>query len=276
MHNPEIERLLTENLNLQAGVAMENEPMEIAEMAIEGEVISPPTDVAVSTDPRTVDDFAAWITQSWRESMEGIMETGRRISEAKKALPHGEFLDLIEDRLPFGDDTALRLRRIAESERFSNPAPERDLPHSYTVLYELLGFRDDEFEKLTESGAINRNTTRKEIMAIKLALRNPPKKPGTSAESDESNKSGNDSLVTSTGFREINYPKTFALRLTLGEAVMLQDLFNTTYQLGMVGKWINERYSPKSKGRPDPSKLSVKFKMLELPELPIFSHDEVA
>ncbi|MBF0215056.1 MAG: DUF3102 domain-containing protein [Magnetococcales bacterium] len=244
------------------GAGIEFEP-------IEGEVIQPPTDVATTEDGRGVDYFANWITQSWRESMEGIMETGRRLVEAKKALDHGDYLLMVAEKLPFGDDTALRLRKIAECPHFSNPAPVRDLPHSYSILYEMIGIPDKEFVKLTESGLINKNTTRAEIVDIKRALKSGQYKGNDGKGADK----GAGKEAENPGVRSVNQPKFFMLRLTHGEGVMLQDLFSTANQLGMVSKWLNERYAQKSKGRPDPHNLMNKFKMLELPELPLFVRD---
>ncbi|MBF0214857.1 MAG: DUF3102 domain-containing protein [Magnetococcales bacterium] len=242
---------------------------EIDGATLEGEILSPPTDVVKTGGKRTVDDFAAWITQSWRESMEGIMETGRRLIEAKKTLPHGEFDAMIESQLPFSRVTALRLRRIAESDRFSNVSPVKHLPTSYSVLYEMLALPQEDFDRLLDSGAINKDTTRNEIIELRKALRNPPNKGGDGEGIDK----GAGKKAGKPGVRAVNHPVTYTLRLTHGEGVMLQDLFSTANQLGMVSKWLNERYAQKSKDRPDPNNLMNKFKMLELPELPLFVRD---
>ena len=54
--------------------------------------------------------------------MEGIIEVGRTLVEAKKELQHGEFLAMIRNSLPFGEDTAQRLMTIARDERLTNAA----------------------------------------------------------------------------------------------------------------------------------------------------------
>ncbi len=80
---------------------------------------------------------AEQISESWRSSTEGIIETGRRIAAAKAELPHGEFGRMCEELLPFGVDTAQRLMAISRNSIIANTAHGRLLPPSWRTLYEL-------------------------------------------------------------------------------------------------------------------------------------------
>jgi hypothetical protein len=65
---------------------------------------------------------------AWRSSLSGILEAGRLIAEAKAALPHGEFMAMVENDLPFKPSTAQRHMKIASDERLSNAAHVQHLP----------------------------------------------------------------------------------------------------------------------------------------------------
>jgi hypothetical protein len=60
------------------------------------------------------------------EAEAGIVEKGRRISDAKEgpqALPHGEFTAMMQADLPFGEDTAQQLMANARHPVISNTDP---------------------------------------------------------------------------------------------------------------------------------------------------------
>ncbi len=229
-----------ENQNQLTITTPDNDPEAIK--VVEGEVVVEETGV---TNPRaTIDEFAAWISDSWRSSMEGILETGRRLMEAKNKLPYGDYMKMIADRLPFGDSVALRLRKIAESPLFSNPAPVQDLPHSYSVLYEMIAFSQKNFDNLLNSGAINKNTTRNEIIQLKRAINNPKSK--------------------STTTRTITQPTLYNLRLTHNEAFLLHEMFKSANDIGMTGKWLDKNFTKPAKDHPNPDTITKKFANLGL------------
>jgi hypothetical protein len=229
-------------------------PTDNADQVIEGEMMPPETELTPNQGCHTMPEFASWITASWRTSMEGILETGRRLVAAKNALEHGEWQEMVANHLPFGDSVAARLKRIAESPHFSNPAPVQDLPHSYSVLYEILGFSLKEFNKFVEAGLINKDTTRSEIIDMKRALRNP-------ANPDKKY----------SGTRSIQQPTFHTLRLTHGEAALLRDLLNeANYQRSAIS-WVCQRFGIGSKDRPDPHGLERRLNALNLPPLPIIA-----
>ena len=84
---------------------------------------------------------AAQIRGSWQKAVSGIIETGRSLIEAKKALTlehgHGQFLKLFDPEignLPFGENTAQRLMKIARNPVLSNADHGQYLPPSWRTL----------------------------------------------------------------------------------------------------------------------------------------------
>ena len=111
------------------------------------------SDVALSTS-----SWAERITAAWQSSLEGILAAGRLLAEAKAALPHGEFICMIEAELPFKASTAQRLMKIAADKRISNTANVQHLPAHWGTLYELTKLPDDKFA----GGEIHREMQRKD------------------------------------------------------------------------------------------------------------------
>ncbi len=108
-------------------------------------------------------DHAGFIAAAWQKSIEAIIETGRRLIDARKELAHGEFLAMIKNDLPFGEDTAERLIKIARDPRLSNSAHGRILPPSWRTLFELTKLNDEQFDRLVAAGVIRADMQRWEI-----------------------------------------------------------------------------------------------------------------
>lgn len=82
------------------------------------------------------------ICESWRDSVEGIVETGRRVEYALGQLPHGEKAQLWE-RLPFSQPAGAMLVVIANNaERFYQFT--NNLPAAWYTLYELTRLKDEQ------------------------------------------------------------------------------------------------------------------------------------
>lgn len=111
----------------------------------------------------TRNDWAARISATWRQSVEAVIETGRLIAQAKTALPHGEFLIMVDTELPFGARTAQRLMQIAADTRLSNATHVSHLPASWGTLYEITKLDDDEFDRGIEDGTIRPDMARREL-----------------------------------------------------------------------------------------------------------------
>ncbi len=114
--------------------------------------------LAGSARPEAVNcDRAAWrrmIADQWRASVDAIVQVGRLLTDAKAALPHGEFGTLIERELPFSARTAERLMRIASDPRLSNPTTLSLLPPHWGTLYELTKLSDPMFKRLIDEAVI--------------------------------------------------------------------------------------------------------------------------
>lgn len=108
-------------------------------------------------------DWGDRIAAAWRKTVEGFLEAGRLIAEAKAALPHGEFLAMIEHDLPFKPSTAQRLMKIAADKRLSNAAHVQLLPPHWGTLYELTKLDDKRFEQKLASGQIHPEMLRRDV-----------------------------------------------------------------------------------------------------------------
>jgi hypothetical protein len=80
--------------------------------------------------------WAARINACWRETAESIIETGRLLNEAKEALEHGQWGDMVS-ALDFDERTSQRLMSIGRDERLSNPAILPLLPAQWTKIHKL-------------------------------------------------------------------------------------------------------------------------------------------
>lgn len=68
--------------------------------------------------------------------------------KAKADLPHGEWGRMFEDKLvPLSQDAAGMFMKIAQHPRLSNSEQVRNLPSSYTTLYELTKLPDKALDR---------------------------------------------------------------------------------------------------------------------------------
>jgi hypothetical protein len=118
-------------------------------------------------------DWKAWagrINEAWQKSVEGVLEAGRLLLEAKEELQHGTFENMIRLELNFGLRTAQMLMGIAANPTLSNPKHVSLLPPSWGTLAQL----DKAERKLGEGtiarwladGTVTPKTERKEIAAL--------------------------------------------------------------------------------------------------------------
>ena len=110
-------------------------------------------------------EWAEKIRTAWNKSLQGIIETGQRMIEAKAALPHGEFEAMVENDLPFGSRAARMFRAIASDNRITNRNHGSVLPPSWRTLYELTRLPDDRFHEMIEDGTIHPEMQRKDASA---------------------------------------------------------------------------------------------------------------
>tara|TARA_R110000868_G_scaffold29889_24_gene111143 strand:+ start:795 stop:1859 length:1065 start_codon:yes stop_codon:yes gene_type:complete len=106
--------------------------------------------------------WAARIGESWGGAVAAVLATGRELAAAKDALPHGDFLAMIESDLPFTKRTAQMLMKIAADERLTKAQRVSLLPASWGTLYELTRLDDDTFAAALEDGRIRPDMERNE------------------------------------------------------------------------------------------------------------------
>jgi exonuclease VII large subunit len=81
----------------------------------------------------TPQEAADHVRAAWQGAVESIVETGRRLMEAKRRVGHGRWLDAVA-LMPFGDSTARKLMQIAQHPDLSNREHVTDLPASWGTL----------------------------------------------------------------------------------------------------------------------------------------------
>ena len=102
--------------------------------------------------PRTVEQIAVEINFYKAQTVQNIIEIGRRLIEAKERLPHGAWADWLKDAVEFSQETANRFMRIARE--YSNSSPVTNL--SYTKMLALLQVPEEDREAfLAESHLVN-------------------------------------------------------------------------------------------------------------------------
>lgn len=112
---------------------------------IEGEILPP--------GEWTPEQAADYITQAWQQAVESIVETGRRLMEAKERVGHGNWLPTIE-LLPFSERTSQMLTQIAKHPDLSNPNHGADLPPSWRTLSVLAQLPPGEIPKRIQAKEI--------------------------------------------------------------------------------------------------------------------------
>ena len=86
----------------------------------------------------SVASYAELIGESWRRSVEAIMEVARLCVEASERLSPQERRELV-DKLPFSGTVLSKLIKIGKNERLQAPEVQRLLPPNYTIIYSLAG-----------------------------------------------------------------------------------------------------------------------------------------
>jgi hypothetical protein len=109
--------------------------------------------VVISPDTWTPEHAAGYVTDAWQKAVDSIVETGRRLKEAKERVGHGNWLPTVE-LLPFSHPTAKMLMHIAEHPDLSNGYHGSHLPPSWRTLYVLSQLPPGEIPRRIEAGEI--------------------------------------------------------------------------------------------------------------------------
>jgi Protein of unknown function (DUF3102) len=104
-------------------------------------------------DAWTPQQAADHVSEAWQDAVESIIETGRRLIEAKQRVGHGRWLDTVV-LLPFGERTAQMLMRVAIHEDLVNPKHASYLPASWYTLSVLAQLPAGEIPKRIAAGEI--------------------------------------------------------------------------------------------------------------------------
>lgn len=111
--------------------------------------------------------FISKIKTSLQKALGDFLEIGRTLKKAEVELGRKEWLDMVNNELPFSRRTAEKLVKIASDKRITNPKNAPFLPPHWTSLHELTLLSDAQFKAGLKSGVIHPEAERKDITNLK-------------------------------------------------------------------------------------------------------------
>lgn len=117
-------------------------------------------------------EAADYVTVAWQAAVISIIETGRRLIEAKIRVGHGNWLAAV-DLMPFGRSTAEYLMQTARHPILSHPDYVENLPPAWRTLSILAQIPPDELTELIESRRVTPDLQQFQARALVTGLRNP-------------------------------------------------------------------------------------------------------
>jgi hypothetical protein len=118
---------------------------------------------------RTAEQWAEIIKAKWQDSVNGILEVGLLLHNAREELDTAEFWTMTRDQLNFAQATVYHLIAVGTDLRLQD-CNMLQLPASWGTLYELHRLTDEQFQHGIETGIICAGMERKDIAQLK-----PPK-----------------------------------------------------------------------------------------------------
>jgi hypothetical protein len=117
---------------------------------------------------RNIRNHQLKIKAAWQKAVSSIVETGQLLIKAKEALEHGEWGKMFEgdDKLPFGQETARQLMKIANHPVLSNSQYTGNLPASWYSLFTLTPLPPRQMERYIADGTITAEITQEEAIAL--------------------------------------------------------------------------------------------------------------
>ena len=101
------------------------------------------------------------------KTVESIIEVGRLLLKAKADLTHGEWGRLFEDDLvPFGQNAAGQLMKVASHPLLSNSDHGKNLPPSWRTLYQLSRVEPKRLSAAFRDGVIKPDMKRSEVSVL--------------------------------------------------------------------------------------------------------------
>lgn len=114
-----------------------------------------------------IQSYVQRITDSWRESVEKILQTSQILVESENELSDIDFLDLIS-QLPISQSTVSKLLLIGKNEHLLQKV--NYLPPHWTTIYEISTLEPNHIDRGVEEGFINPSSTKKEIDRFRTQL----------------------------------------------------------------------------------------------------------
>lgn len=119
--------------------------------------------VLAPKEGRDIEVITQEILDAKRRGGEAILTIGRCLTEAKQALPHGEWLPWLNERVEFSERTAQKFMRLARE--WSNPSTLADLGASKALM--LLALPEPERDQFVEDHNVIDMSARQLEQAIK-------------------------------------------------------------------------------------------------------------
>ena len=115
-------------------------------------------------------EFSREIGKLWKTAQQRFLLIGFYLMDAKTALAHGEYENMIAQELPFSRGIAHQLKAVAEAVSAQVIAPA-ELPGSYSTAYQIVSLRADELERARHQGLLRPDISRDAVIAFKRQLR---------------------------------------------------------------------------------------------------------
>jgi hypothetical protein len=109
-----------------------------------------------------LEDFVREITTEWINVRQRFLIIGQYLVTAKINLPHGEYIKMINERLPFGRNVAHQLASVYLSVQ-NEEVPAEALPSSYTTAYRIVRMDPTTRARAMAEGVITPEVTFKTI-----------------------------------------------------------------------------------------------------------------
>ena len=113
------------------------------------------------------------INESWRKSVDGIIETGQRLLDAKADIADGEWESFVVTWLDFGTRSAQQLMVVAQSPRLADRRNKLRLPASWGTLYELATLDEDGGKRVRPH--LKEDLTRTQVRALAAGRTSNPR-----------------------------------------------------------------------------------------------------
>jgi hypothetical protein len=123
------------------------------------------------TPPATRAAFAVRITDGYKRIYRDVLAIGAMLVEARDALPHGEFLRMLETDLPFSQRTAYNYILEWTIAAREDLQPAASLSPSYTVRAEMERLTPAELAKGLDEGRLYQGVPREKVIEFRRECR---------------------------------------------------------------------------------------------------------